>query len=289
MPRMSTIDPVEAERIRVERLKGSGRAAIELGAAVLGLLAAGAFSGYALVSFLDPIRAAVLNIFISYPKSSMAAWLVFPAPIASIIAVSLYRRASRRYLGRPGAAAGQPARLWLIGFAIGSWYGGLDFTKPDAIGVSRGPAFGENTRWGTGAWIFYHAWWWLPTLATLLSLAAILAGIAGRVRRRRREALIADLLVSGRRTPGEVTSAASPPGVVRQYPGSWTVKFTDLHGQNRWVTRTERFSADAPPLVGDAVTVLYDPNAPGDTTRIFLARDNDASPVSYLDQRPVSP
>jgi hypothetical protein len=287
MPHVSTIDPVEAQRVRAERLKGSRRAAFEVGVGLLGLVAAGVLGGYAMASFLDPFRVMVLNSVYSGWESRMPPWFAtaFPAIVASTLAVWLHSWASRRYLGRRGAAAGEPLVLWLIGFAAGSWFGGLSFTDPDAVGVSPDPVFDTSTRWGVGAWIVYHAWWWGPTLATLLLPAVIVGRIAGRARRRRREALIAGLLVAGRRTPGEVTAAPSPPSeAADRYFGSWTVKFTDLYGQNRWVTRSSAFSVATPPRVGDTVTVLYDPNAPGDTTRILLARDNDTRQEGHLDR-----
>lgn len=273
---MSTIDPAEVRRARAERGRGS------LGAALLAVLGAllvvvtGAIAGYAVAVFLDQFRIMELNsVFSSWDSDLDPMTLAWVAPLgvfASIFAWSLYADASRRYLGRPGFSVVGPLTLWLVGAALGVWCGCANWTDPDAVGIAVDPAFGDDETWGFGAWTFYWAQLWLPALVALLALASLVIGIAARAGKRGRDATVAELLASGRRAEGVVTATVGPSTEAGRVAGEWTVKFTDLHGQDRWVARLGAFPAASPPAVGERVTVLYDPASPGAVKRIFLAR-----------------
>ncbi len=274
---MSTIDPAELRRARSERLRGSTGAACVVAVAAVLLVVAGAAAGLALAALLDQERITQLNSPLS--SSSSDSWILFPAVVVptavvgSMIAFPLYGWANRRYLGRKRYVGLGPAPFWMAGAIIGAWYGCMNWTKPEKVGVRRFPdlLIGDQ-KWDTGDWIFYHARWWLPSLVTVIGLLTLLGSIGAQSLHRRRDELITSLLTSGRLTPGTVTETVDPATESSKVAGKWTVKFTDLRGQDRWVTRLGTFPAASRPAVGETVTVLYDPQAPGDEKRIFVAR-----------------
>lgn len=68
---------------------------------------------------------------------------------------------------------------------------------------------------------------------------------------------------------GDITDISTPSeGSAILTP--WTVHFLDRSLTDRWVTSHGRFERNDIPKVGDLVSVLYDPMAPGDKHRIYI-------------------
>ncbi|MGX5697627.1 hypothetical protein ACWKWP_15620 [Agromyces soli] len=271
---MSTIDPAAARRERLERQQGSLGAALAAAFSGLLLVATGAMTAYGFAAFLDQFRIMSLNSVFSTWDSQMGSpfpWLPIGI-VGSIVAWALYVRWNHRYSGTTARFVGPgPLSVLLIGLVGGLWFGCLSWTAPDEVGTAVDPTLGEDEPWDAGAWIFYTAQWWLPIGFTVLALAAFTAGMLGRRARTARGELLDRLLISGRRAEGVVTESTTPSGEASWNIFSLTVKFTDLTATDRWVTRAVKYrSAEVPP-VGAPMTVLYDPSAPGDESRIFLA------------------
>ncbi|MCM3656270.1 DUF3592 domain-containing protein [Agromyces mediolanus] len=271
---MSTIDPAAARRERLERQRGSTGAALAAAAFALLLVATSAVIGYSFAGIFDTFRLMELNSVFSNWESQMPN-TAFGLPIGiltTIAAWAFYAKWNHRFTGDSSRFVGVgPLTLVLAGLAIGLWIGCAAWTAPDQPGMQIDPTFGEDEVWGVGAWIFYAAQWWLPALFGVLAIAAFFAGVAGRRRSAGRTALIERMLVTGRRARGVVTESTLPSGEASSVLFALTVKFTDTSGTDRWVKRVAKYRAAEVPPVGAPVTVLYDPAAPGDTSRIFVS------------------
>lgn len=282
---MSTVDPAAARRERFERHRGTTGAALAAVFSGLVLVVTGAVVGFGFASFLDTFRLMELNSVFSTWESEMSPpfiWLPVGI-IASIVAWSLYSTWNHRFSGDASRFVGiGPLTLLTIGLVIGVGIGCTAWTAPDAVGVRIDPEFGEHEPWGAGAWVFYAAQWWLPALFAVLAIAFLLLGIAGRRRAAARHDLVANLLATGRRTQGSVTESTVPSSEASRMIFTLTVTFTDAGGVDRWVQRAVKYrTADVPP-VGAPVSVLYDPSAPGDESRIFFTTGTASAPRDFL-------
>lgn len=283
---MSTVDPAAVRRERFERHRGTTAAAVAAVFSALLLVAAGAVVAYGFAGFLDTFRLMELNsVFSSWESEMGLPHLWLPVGIfAAIGAWALYSLWNHRFSGDTSRFVGVgPLTLLAAGLTIGIWVGCRAWTAPDQVGMEIDPTFGEDEPWGAGAWIFYASQWWLPALFAVIAVAFFLLGIAGRRRGAARRELVRTLLGTGRRTQGVVTESALPSGESARVIFTLVVKFTDLLGTDRWVKRVVKYRTAAVPPVGAPITVLYDPAAPGDESRIFLASGAAAAPEDFLD------
>ncbi|WP_187977355.1 hypothetical protein [Mycetocola sp. JXN-3] len=270
---MSTTDPLAAAHTRLREYRGSGRAAFLTTLWGILLLASGATLAYAFSGLFDLLRAATLNsIFSDTPDGPLGAhffWLLPIGFIGSLLSFALHRIWGTRFTGTLFTPVLGTLTIALIGWSIAAWYAASLFVRPDRIGTTVDPAFGQNEPWGVWAWIMYAGRWWWPGIITTLCVISLIIGVVSRARRRRRTMILDGLLTGGRRTPGLITSAPTASPDAARVLGRLTIQFTDSAGTRRWIQPTVRLERALIPAVGSTVTVLFDPLKPGDTTRIF--------------------
>ncbi|WBU37398.1 DUF3592 domain-containing protein [Homoserinibacter sp. YIM 151385] len=290
---MSTVDPAAVRRERRERQRGSTGALLLTVLGGLLLLIAGAVFGLGFGSALDTFRIMSLNsVFAgwetSMPLGAASSGMLIPAGVfGGIAAGAFYAYWNRRFAGGPGLrlAGIGPAPIALVGSAVGVSLAAAMWTEPFAVGVAVDPSFGNDEPWGAWEWIAYWAVYWVPALAIVLAILVIALGASTRRAASGREALIRELLVSGRRVPGEVTEAEVPHGDSDRVGMPWTVRFVDQSGTPRWVVEQGIFRRTAAPRLGQQVTVLFDPARPEDRRRIFVALGEGADPAAYSAHR----
>ncbi|WFR67181.1 hypothetical protein P9139_00485 [Curtobacterium flaccumfaciens] len=283
---MSTVDPAGERQIREASYRGSTTALIWTVIGAVLLVAAGCVAGLGASQFVNVFRMMNLNSVFSDSADPQVVWWTIPAAVVgSLIAGAVYTRWNHRWSGRTSDFSGVgPATPWLIGATASLWWATTAlWPAPDQVGVAVDPTFGQDETWGVGEWIWYAARWWLPAIASIFSLLALIGGAIARRRRGNRRVLIGELLRAGRRTEGEVTAVSGTTSPEATYTMlSWTFAFTDLHGTRRWVERTEGFRDGTAPVHGAPVSVLFDPARPEDTRRIFAAPRGGDDVDDYL-------
>ena len=177
-----------------------------------------------------------------------------------------------------------PAALWLV--ALGLYLSSRSWTDPLAVGRKVDPVFHEDDTWGTFAWIMYRADIWLPLLVVVIAVWTTAYAVRHNRRLRTQIADRNRLLTAGRRIDGTITNVAvqtskNDQGQSRVVGAEVIVKFTDLHGTERWVTRrtTSRSEIRA---ATTAVQVLFDPLRPEDDDLIFVAFYPDPRPGDWI-------
>ncbi len=122
----------------------------------------------------------------------------------------------------------------------------------------------------------------------MVVIAALTTAYAVRHNRRLRTQ-IADrnrLLTAGRRIDGTITNVAvqtskNDQGQTRVVGAEVIVKFTDLHGTERWFTRRTTSRSEIPSST-TGVQVLFDPLHPEDDDLIFVAFYPDPRPGDWI-------
>jgi len=250
------------------------------------LVVAGALAGFGISQFVVVFRMMNLNsVFSDSPDPDPVWWAIPAAIVASLVASGVYGRWNHRWSGRTSDFAGVgPATPWLFGAAASLWWQTTAvWPEPDRVGVAVDPVFHQDAPWGVGEWIWYASAWWLPGLATLLALAALVVGAVARRRRSDQRTLVASMLRSGQRTVGTVTAVGGTTSAEATFTVlPWTFSFSDLQGVQRWVERTDTFRHGTAPVVGAPVSVLFDPSRPADTGRIFAAPHGGEDADDYL-------
>lgn len=269
---MSTVDPVRRVKERQASRVGSSRAAIWLLLSAIVTLAAGLICGMAVAWMFDLNREHMINsIFADAPELSMSlVWTTAVGPILAVAAGGMMTAAAKAYTGHlfDFPVVG-PVTIGLIGAVPGVMIGIRYWTPPMTVGVRTDPVFGDDEVWSQIDWIAYHATTWLPLLTALLALVSLVSGIHARRRKASRRRDLDRLLVEGHRVVGDITDISTPSeGSAILTP--WTVHFLDRSLTDRWVTSHGRFERNDIPKVGDLVSVLYDPMAPGDKHRIYI-------------------
>ncbi|WP_223690950.1 DUF3592 domain-containing protein [Leifsonia poae] len=271
---MSTLDPAEFRRRKGGPKRGDpGVLTLALVAGALEFVAA-AVLGYGVAWLLDGFRIVQLNsVFASWESTMPATSAVLPVGVlAGALFAVAYHRGARVFAGDGRAGLVSAATIATVGASAGIALGCALWTAPLTVGVATDPVQGADLPWGPWEWVWYSAEFWLPVLAGVVALGAVLLSIRTAVERRSRDALVGALLVSGVRVTGVVTAADAgdrSTGAYRRVPV--TISFVDRSGAKRWVTRQGTFPAARVPRVGAAVTVLYDPDAPDDRARLFVA------------------
>lgn len=269
---MSTIDPIRLQRERALARQGSPAAAAGLVLGALVVLVAGALSGWAMTGLVETSRESQLNsIFADAPPASMTwVWGASVGPILCFAGGGIMTAAAKAYTGvlLTFPVVG-PLTIGLVGAAVGTAFGVRAWVPPVTVGVRTDPVFGDDEVWSTFDWVMYHATTWLPLLVAALALVSLVVGIAARRRKAVRRGELDRLVVEGQRVIGDVTAIPTlTEGSALLAP--WTVHFIDRSLTDRWVTSHGKFPRDDLPKVGDRVTVLYDPAAPGDKHRIYV-------------------
>lgn len=261
---MSTVDPAAVRRERAARpQRWTGPAAgLVLSAVLWGLF------GYALADVIRyPVATAYLPAELQPPNVTPGLlWLFFVTVFAGAIAnIGLMGGLARRV----GAGAAN-------GIELGT----------SAIAVAAGFAVGAPARWvapadpgfdgDVGARVAWTAQVWAPVALAAAGLLLVLSAVTAVRRRRKRQARARAVHTTGQRVEGVVTDVADTGVEVMDEPRlSVTVKFTDHHGVDRWVTRRTTFDRARLPRIGDAAVVWFDPANPGDERSIPVALDGD--------------
>lgn len=248
---MSTVDPVEARRQREAARVGSPGAVVGMviGLALLVIGAALEVRGLFGLAEFDNMSEG------DQPPLAIAGMVIgLPLILAGMfIHIGASRRFTGRLLSAPGV--GRTSMLF-VGLSIGAWWGVLSLPSQGAL-------------------------WLIPVGATLLTAAMLIAGVVNRIRRRTRRDVLAQLVARGRIAPAVVVEIpeidASSGGLL----GPVTVKFVDANGVDRWVTKHGQWKRADLPATGDAATVVFDPERPSDTSRIWVGPAGSSSAADF--------
>ena len=288
---MSTMDPIAARRAK--RLSRAGRPGLLVGAVVAGLAQLGAAFcfGVGVGTMVDLMRNGVINSVFA-DQDPMENGFLGAATLPVLFTVGTFglfvTGATTRYLldlyrgGEKLPMLQTPTVLWVI--ALGLYLDSRGWTDPLAVGIAVDPVFHTDDTWSAFAWVMYRADIWLPALAVVI--AALTTAYAIRHNRRLRTQ-IADrtrLLSSGRTVDGTITNvdvrtSKNDQGQRTVVGAEVIVKFTDLHGTDRWVTRRTT-SREIP--TDSTARVLFDPLQPENEDLIFVAFHADPRPGDWI-------
>lgn len=277
---MSTTDPARQRRARLDQQRGRF-AMVYVGYALTIVLAY--VGGLGVMSLVGLMRESML-----LPGSSDddSPWLVMTMVLAFVAAIVAVTTARRDKVARARVLASRlPGLVGWVAFTVATFVGESRWRDPAVVGESPG-FFDEDPAdpWGFDSWFLYRL-----DLLPYLSVAITLLVAWWWWRTEQREGqLSADrdrLLASGRQVTGTITEAkihhsTDDSGSRRVTGATATVRFADASGVDRWVTRrTSDASGIAP---GFPAQVLFDPMAPGDLERIFVAFLPDPDPSDWI-------
>lgn len=248
---MSTQDPVAAKQRRIEARRGSVGSLIGIVIALILVALGGALVTRALFGFAE------FEISAETDEPPLAIFGMAVGLPLTLIGFFVYFGATRRFTGKLMSSPGVgPGTVLFLGLAAGAWWGALSLREPGAL-------------------------WLVPVGLSVVAVLFLLLGVVARLRRRGRRDALAQVVVSGRIARGEITDIPvidpSSGGLI----GVATVKFTDLAGVDRWVQKTGQWSSRDLPKTGDAAAVLYDPQRPADTSRMWIAPVGSMSAADF--------
>ncbi|MFJ4772900.1 DUF3592 domain-containing protein [Streptomyces uncialis] len=275
---MSTVDPGEARRAQKRRAAERNRRGAPLGVFVWALLLVhGGLWGLAGYGAADAAAFPLASGYLTedlYPVNDTPGylWALFTGLTAALfLGVTVGARCTAR-LG-PYRGPALLRALAYTGTGLGLLLGARDlWTRPPRTGTFVDAAGRAGAEWGIGPWVAWTSQWWVPGVFLLMAVRVVAAAVVRDRGRRLRDARTRDLLRTGRRVSGEVTSVS---GTGREIDGrprlEFDVRFTDHLGVRRWVTRRGCFDKSALPRVGDPAVVWFDPADPGDQKAIPVA------------------
>lgn len=120
-----------------------------------------------------------------------------------------------------------------------------------------------------------------PVVLGAIALVAFVTGTRARLRRRSRRTGLAQVLTTGRIVPGLIVEIAEIDASSGGLIGPITVKFTDLSGVDRWVKKVGQWKRADLPTTGDSAAVLFDPQDPGNTARIWVGPPGSATTAAF--------
>ncbi len=289
---MSTVDPIAARRAK--RLRRAGRPGVLAGAVVAGIaqLGAGVCFGLAIGNLVEMLRSDVTNsIFADQDPMADGFLGLATLPVMFIVGTFglIVLAATTRYLvdlyrgGEKQPVLQTPATLWAI--AAGVTLSTRSWNDPLAVGTKVDPVFHEDKSWSTFGWVMYRADIWLPALAVAIAVLTTLYAVKHNRRLRTQIADRNRLLTAGRQVPGQITNVAvrtsqNDQGQRSVVGAEVVVKFTDLQGTERWVTRQARDRSAVP--TADAAVVLFDPQRPDADDLIFVSFTPDPLPGDWI-------
>ncbi|MFD6067672.1 hypothetical protein [Amycolatopsis lurida] len=268
---MNTVDPAKARHDRIERWRGDRRLLVGAILASLVTLVCGYLTGYGFGALLEEFRTmAIDSVFDDRgdgepPYSSV--WGTFGF-LGCLAAGNLARAAMRRYQGRRSGPA-FPVVLAFAASTLGLWESSRAWLPPLAVGTAVDPVFHEDEKWGFWGWFLYYADLWAPAFLLLLTLLALWYAVGVSRHQAELARTKERLLRQGRRVPAELVEVKVRMGGdesgTRVVGADVTVSFVDLSGVRHWVTRRTGDTAIA------GAEVLFDPAAPADDKKIFVA------------------
>jgi len=228
---MSTVDPIEARRLREMRRQGSRTALVMLVLGLVAVFVGGALELRSIYGFAQFTGDG------DQPPSAI--FMQIAGLPAILLGIFLSIGGARRYTGKLLAIPFVgPGTLVFAGFAVGAWWGLSALDDPNLV-LSL-----------------------LPIVLSVLAVLMFLAGARARLRRRAQRDVLGELAVSGRVVPGVITDIAEIDGSSGGLIGPVTVKFTDLAGVDRWVQKTGQWRRAELPR-----TVILQPSSSTRRTR----------------------
>jgi hypothetical protein len=288
---MSTMDPAEVQRAKRRQREGDPRFlawAIAVAAVMTGCAA---MFGLAIAATADMMRHSIIDSVFDDRLPLPMFW--GPGTLGYLWSV-----------GMIGTLAGSIVASWLLDMyrggeqqprilaslatcaaAVAIVANAPTWLDPLEVGVEVDPVFHEDEPWSIFGWIAYYAEIWLPVLALAIAGLVVAHAIQHYGRLRRQIADRGRMLAEGRRTKGAVTemvlrTATNDQGQRSITGTEVTVRFSDAHGVERWVTRVSRGRTGLP--ARGFAEVLFDPRRPGDDHLIFVAFHPDPDPPEWI-------
>jgi hypothetical protein len=285
---MSTIDPAVAREERARSRQGSPRvAALVLLLLVLGLTGAVA-TGLGFGFLVSTMRDFAINsVFADTETTVSAAGPILMSAIFAISGLPFAVIQLRAYTGRRGAG------WWVLGLGAACFAAGLTlstpwWTEPLEVGVAVDPVFHDDEAWSAWGWVMYSSTLWLPVVLFTLAAALMLGCYREELRSRAQARELDRLLREGTRVVGTVTEvfvhySTNGEGGRNVAGATGTVRYLDLHGQERFVVR--RSPRAEVVSVGREVHVVYDSRQPDLEGSIFVAFTGRPIPTDWIGGR----
>lgn len=270
---MSTVDPrILREQRRARAQSSPGSVGLTTAVAVVHV-ALWALAGFGITSQLDVFRLMSINQVTAWDSPfENDFWMIFVGVFPAAWLGFFLSSRLRLYLS--GLSAGiAPFASAFLGLAIGALLFYPHWTPPTHVGYKDGiTADAPRIDWDAGAWISYYQPYWLTAVFVLVFVAGLILVFRFNHSAQEKQARILGVVENGTRVVGTVSEALSGNIWVNNSPlVTLTVAFTDLNGQQRWVTKRQVFVPTQLPRVGDKFTVWYDQNDPGNQKKIALA------------------
>jgi Protein of unknown function (DUF3592) len=271
---MSTIDPAVAREERARSREGSAKVAtVALLLLVIGLAGAVA-TGLGFGFLVSTMRDSAINSIFADTETTFS--IAAPGLMAAAFTIAALPFAVlqlRAYRGRRNAG------WWVLGLGIACFAGGLAlsvpwWSEPLEVGVAVDPVFHDDDPWSPLGWAMYYSSVWLPVLLFTLAAAVTVGCYRDGLRSKAQDAELDRLLREGARTVGTLTEvlvhySTNSEGGRSVAGATGTVRYVDLHGQERFVVR--RSPRAEVVSVGREVHVVYDPRHPELDASIFVA------------------
>jgi hypothetical protein len=289
---VSTVDPIAARRAK--RVQRAGRPGFLIGALIAGVVQvlAACCLGLGISMGIEGFRLSILDsIFADNDPVGDGFLGVATIPVVAVMGtfglivsgltcshlLDVYRGGEKRpvLMG--------PITLWVI--TAGIFLDSRGWTDPLSVGEQLDPVFHEDHGWSSFGWVMYYAEIWLPALFVVIALLATLYAVKHNARLRKQIAERNRLLAEGRKVTGQITdvtvrTTTNDQGQRSTVGAQVIVKFTDLQGTDRWVTRHVQ-GREAVPSMGEAL-VLFDPLRPDAVDAIFVAFVPDPLPGDWI-------
>ncbi|WP_460649787.1 hypothetical protein [Kribbella endophytica] len=287
------MDPIAARRTK--RLSRQGQPKFLAWAIVAGVAQLGAAfcCGLAIGAIVDLLRSGVIDSSFADNDPGVDSGFLGMATLPVLLIVGTFGLmltggVTRYLIVAYSGGEKQPIRqtpVVVLAVAAGLVVDTTTWTTPLSVGTKVDPVFGEDESWSAFGWVMYRADLWLPAL--LVVIAALVTGYAIKYNRRLRRQL-ADrnrLLTEGRKVAGAVTDVSirtsqNDQGQRSVVGADVVVKFTDLQGTDRWVTRRAENRSAIP--TADTALVLFDPLRPEADDLIFVAFEPDPLPSDWI-------
>ncbi|TDD59459.1 hypothetical protein E1263_14840 [Kribbella antibiotica] len=275
---------------RAKRVQRAGRPGFLIGALIAGAVQLVAAFGFGVGAgmLFDEIRGSSIDS--SGPGlESVLGMATIPVLMMGGLLGLFIAGATARYLvdayrgGEKQPALQTPLAFWA--FAGGVALDARSWNAPLTGGETFDPVFNGNESWSGSGGVMDHADIWFPALFAVIALLVTLFAIRHNRRLRQQVAERNRLLAEGRKVTGQITdvtvrTSTNDDGHHSIVGAEVIVKFTDLQGTDRWVTRTVQ-GREAVPSLGEAL-VLFDPLRPDVVDAIFVAFVPDPLPGDWI-------
>ncbi|GAA2139816.1 hypothetical protein [Glycomyces algeriensis] len=288
---MSTMDPADVQRAKRRQREGDRRFLAWAIAAAMLMTGCAALFGLAVATTANMLRHSIIDSVFDERLPFPTFW--GPGTLGYLWSIGMIGTligsiAASSLLDSYRGGEQQPrilASLATCAAAVAVVANAPTWLDPLEVGVAADPVFHEDEAWSVFGWIAYYADIWLPGLAVAIAGLVVAHAIRHYGRLRLQIADRGRLLMEGRCTKGAVTAmvlrTATNDQGQRSIAGTEvTVRFTDAHGVERWVTRFSRGRTGLP--ARGFAEVLFDPVRPGDDHLVFVAFHSDPAPPEWI-------